>query len=141
MDGSLLSSPALAPRGPHSNWDTPARAKIRALAKTGVSQRKISRLCGVPQSTVNRIINGKSSRRSRKGKEYKPTLISKREIRRVIRFISNSWEGRRATYPQIKTACHLNASTTTVRRVLKKAGYRRCIACPRPFINAAAAKK
>jgi hypothetical protein len=29
----------------------------------------------------------------------------------------------------------------TIRRALKKAGYRRCIACPRPFINAKAAKK
>lgn len=141
MDGSILSSPPLALRGPNSNWDTPTRAKIRALAYTGLSQRKISKLCSIPQSTVNRIINAKSSRQSRKGKQYKPTLISKREIRRVIRYISSNWQGRRATYPQIKTACHINASTSTIRRALKRAGYRRCIACPRPFINIAAAKK
>ena len=125
----------------NSNWDTPARAKVRVLAQTGLSQCKISQLCGIPQSTVNRIIKGKSSRRSRKGNNYKPTLITKREIRCVIRYISNSWEGRRATYPQIKATCHIGASSTIIRRALKRAGYRPCIACPRPFINAKAAKK
>ena len=141
MDKSLLSSPVQASHSSNSNWDTPSRAKIRVLAKTGHSQREISRLCNVPQSTVNRIIKGKSSRRSRKGKTYKPTLISKREIRRIIRYISRSWEGRRVTYAQIRSTCHITASTSTIQRALKRAGYRRCIACPRPFINAKAAKK
>jgi transposase len=141
MDKSLLSSPVLASRNPNSNWDTPSRAKIRVLAQTGLSQRKISQLCNVPQSTVNRIIKGKSSRRSRKGKTYKPVLITKREIQRIIQYISRSWEGRRATYAQIKSTCHITASTSTIQRALKRAGYRRCIACPRPFISALAAKK
>jgi transposase len=141
MDGSLLLSPALALRAPKSNWDTPTRAKIRVLAQEGLSQREIGRKFGIAQATVNRIVNSKSSRRTRKGKVYKPTLISKREVRCIIRYISNSWEGRRVTYPQIKIACHIDASATTIRRALKRAGYQRCIACPRPFINAKAVKK
>lgn len=141
MDKSVLSSPCLTSRHSNSNWDTPSRAKIRALAQTGLAQHKISRLCNVPQSTVNRIIKSKSSRRTRKGKAYKPCLISTWEIRRIIRYISRSWEGRRATYAQIKVACNIQASTSTIQRALKKAGYMRCIECPRPFISKQAAKK
>ena len=44
MIETLLSSPALAIRGPNSNWDNPTRAETRVLAKTGISQREIARL-------------------------------------------------------------------------------------------------
>jgi len=37
--------------------------------------------------------------------------------------------------------CKVEASESTIRRALKRAGYRRCVACPRPFINARQAKQ
>jgi hypothetical protein len=45
------------------------------------------------------------------------------------------------TFEQVKRALNIQASARTIRRELRKAGYRRCIACPRPFILRAQAKK
>jgi hypothetical protein len=45
------------------------------------------------------------------------------------------------TFEQVRRALNIPASARTIRRELRKAGYRRCIACPRPFISRAQAKK
>ena len=135
MNDSVLSSPPATLRAPKSNWDTPTRAKVRLLYKLGNGYDAIRNQTGMPKSTIRNIIKSHSSRRTRKGKSYKRKLISTRELRRVLRYIAQSWETRRASYARLKAECHINASTTTLRRALRAAGYRRCVACPRPFIS------
>ena len=141
MDSTLLSSSPVANHAPRENWHTPTHAKVRVLRKQGHSYTQISNATGLARSTIQGIIKAKSSRRSRKGKDYKPKLITPRELRRIIRFVVTNWTSRRASYSQIKAALRLTASTTTIKRALRAAGYRRCVACPRPFINANQAKR
>jgi uncharacterized protein YerC len=130
----LLSSPAIN-HAPNQNWETPVRAKVRLLRKSGDSYGKIATKTGLSRSTIQGIIKAPSSRRTRKGKEYKPKLLKTRDLRRILRWVTACWSNRRASYSQIKASLQLDASTTTIRRALRVAGYRRCVACPRPFIN------
>src|SRR2546430_550805 len=90
---------------------------------------------------IRRILNQESSRRGRKGKVYKPHLMSTRDIRHCISHISKDWSTRRLSFAQVKAQLGVQASVRTIRRELRRAGYRRCIACPRPYISRNQAKK
>ncbi|PQE18871.1 hypothetical protein CJF30_00011375 [Rutstroemia sp. NJR-2017a BBW] len=68
-------------------------------------------------------------------------MISAKEVRGIIRELSRSWHGRRMTYEWVRAVLGVEASVRTIRRELHKLGYRRCVACPRPFINRIQAKK
>jgi Transposase len=67
--------------------------------------------------------------------------MSVREIRRCIRHISRDWSTRRMSFERVKAQLGVKASARTIRRELRRAGYRRCIACPRPYISRKQAKK
>jgi hypothetical protein len=67
--------------------------------------------------------------------------MSVREIRQCIRHILRDWSTRRLTFEQVRTQLGIEASTRTIRRELRRAGYRRYIACPRPYISRKQAKK
>jgi IS30 family transposase len=130
----LLLSPAVK-HEPGQKWDTRSRAKVRLLRKCGHSYGEISKQTGLTRSTIQSIVKAKSSRRSRKGKQYRPKLLSTRDIWRLLRYVTACWDNRPALYSQLKAALRLDASTTTIRRILRAHGYRRCVACPQPFIN------
>jgi hypothetical protein len=67
--------------------------------------------------------------------------MSIRLVRQCIRTISKNWATRRMSFDQVKAQLNLPMSARTIRRELHRAGYRRCIACPRPFISRAQAKR
>lgn len=136
MDINILSSPAKA-HTKGQEWDTPTRAKVRALRAAGKSYKEIKDAIGgrLQRSTIQRIIKAPSSKRSRKGKQYKPKKLTLRDIRQIRRYVEASWDHRCASWARIKADLNLNTFTTCIRRTLKTLGYHRCIACPRPFIN------
>ena len=134
----LLSS---SPHEPGKNWHTPKRARVRQARADGKSWRQIHQELGVPKGIAQRICKSNSDRRTRKGKQYQKKLLNIRHLRRIIRFIAQSHSTRRMTFEQVKKALNLPASARTIRRELRKIGYRRCIACPKPFISRAQAKK
>jgi hypothetical protein len=139
MNDIILSSPCIPKE--NDEWPTPARAIIRGMSRLGFSQRDIVRRTGAKRQTIRDILHQEHCRRSRKGKVYKPHLMSIREIRRCIRHIASSWSTRRLTFEQVHTQLGIQASARTIRRELYRAGYRRCIACPRPYISRKQAKK
>ena len=141
MESTLLSSPTVAAHAPKENWDTPTQAKVRMLHKQGKGYKAICKETKLAKSTIRNIIKSRSTRRTRQGKTYKKKLLSARDLRRVLRYVSASWDNRRASYARIRAECNIQASTTTLQRALKAAGYRRCIACPRPFISRKQARK
>ena len=67
--------------------------------------------------------------------------MTTREVRQIIRHISRDWSTRRLTFHQVKAQLGIRASVRTIRRELRRAGYRRCISCPRPYISRKQAKK
>jgi transposase len=138
VDDLIFSSPPQKDKG---EWPTPIRLTIRNLSRQGKSQREIVSDTSIPRRTVRRILKQEHSRRDRRRKAPKPHLMSIREIRRCIRHISNDWSTRRLTFEQVRTQLGIQASARTIRRELRRAGYRRCIACPRPYISRKQAKK
>jgi len=126
---------------PNGEWKTPARSTVRSLWRDGYSVPEIIKKTGLPRTNIRRWIHAETSRTTRKGKATKPRLMSRRQIRQIIRYIAKNWSTRRLSFEQVKAHLNIPASTRTIRRELRKAGYRRCIACPRPFISRIQAKK
>ena len=135
-----ILSPSLVHKS-GQNWPTPKRARVRQARANGKSWKQIFKDLGVPKSTAQRICKAKSSRTTRKGKQYQKRRLIIRWIRQIIRVISQNWSSRRMTFEQVRRALNIPASAHTIRRELHRAGYRRCVACPRPFISRAQAKK
>jgi len=134
----ILSSPLQKDKG---EWPTPTRAIIRSLQRQGKSQREIVSETTVPRRTVRRILKQEHSRRVRGKKQPKLHLMSIRDIRQCIRTIAKNWSSRRMSFADLKAQLNLVPSVRTIHRELRRAGYRRCIACPRPYISRIQAKK
>jgi len=121
---------------PFGEWKTPKRAEIRALGRIkGLSIRRIAEVTGVPRSSVCRIINFAGPRRARATRNGRRHIISERQLRRLIRRLRTNWRTRCLPLVPLAKECDIKASKSTIQRVLAKAGYHRCVACPRPFIN------
>jgi Transposase len=139
MNDIILSSPCILKE--NEEWPTPARAIIHGMNQLGYLQRDIVQKTSAKRRTIKDILHQEHCWRSRKGKVYKPHLMSVREIRRCIRHIAKDWSTRRLSFEQVKAQLGVKASVRTIRRELRRAGYQRCIACPRPYISRKQAKK
>ena len=134
----LSSPPRKRERG---EFHTPARVRIRTYSAASLSQSQIKRKMfqdhgiKVSQPTISRIIQSEKSRRDQSGRTGRPHKLTGRTARYIARLCREGWNGRRMTYKCLAKALVLNVSHRTIARALKLIGYRRCIACRRPFIN------
>jgi len=62
-------------------------------------------------------------------------------MKRIFQLVSESWTNRIKSWGQIKHELRLEASITTIPRVIKEHGNRRYVVCRRPFISKEQAKK
>ncbi len=129
------------PHNDGENYNTPKRARVRQMRRDGFSWSSITQSLGVKKSTAQDICKAPSSRTTRKGKPYQKPLLSPRTVRQIIRYIATCYSTRRLTFEEVRRRLGIQASVRTIRRALRRHGYRRCIACPRPFISRAAARK
>lgn len=140
-----MSSPCRA--GTRGEFHTPTRTRIRAYDAAGLSQTEIKRAIfknhsiTIHQSTILRQLARGRNRRNQSTRIGRPRIISDRSVRYLARVATRGWGLRQITYKEIATSIGLNVSKYIVQRALKKLGYRRCVACSRPFINATQAKK
>jgi hypothetical protein len=141
MDDSILSSPVLRDHKSGDMWSTPVRATVRAMKRDGKGYGAIFAKTSVPKSTVRRICKSESLRTTRKEKVFKPKLLKEADIKRIYRFVSKSWTNRCKPWGRVKAELNLKASITTIRKTMKRHGYRRCVACRRPFISEKQAKR
>src|SRR6266702_7837281 len=133
-----MSSPARGP-APKSHFKTPTRVRVRLYSNAGLSQPQIVKKMNtehgvlISQSTVSRIIASKRNRRYKApGRNYK---LSERAVRYVTRLIRQGWFGRRMTYQRLIKQLDLKVSRWTLGRSLRYYGWKRCVACRRPFIS------
>ena len=75
MDTSILSSSPLRKYKTGDNWKTPERAVIRGIRRSGDSWGEIKKRTGLSKSSIRSICAAPTSRRTRKGKQYKKKLI------------------------------------------------------------------
>jgi hypothetical protein len=134
-DQNLLSPGVLKSHNPNENWKIPVRATVRTLRQEGASYGQIKAKTSLTRSTIQYIVKAHTSRTTRKGKANKSTVFKEADVKRIFRFVSESWTNRTKSWGRIKAELRLDASIITIRRVMKKHGYRRCVACRRPFIS------
>lgn len=119
-------------------WKTPDRRLVRHLRRQGKTYGEITKETGVERSNAYKIVHAPSSKRKRKGVSTKGSKMKKALVLRIIKWVGASWDNRRQSWMGIRRAfwreLH-DVSKTTIRRTLRLYGYRRCIACRRPFIN------
>src|SRR5579859_3778520 len=100
MENPLWSSP---PReGEHGKWKTPPHKTIHVMVLQGKSDHEIFHETGIPRSTVQRIQKQESSQRLHKKRPNRPRMISAREIRHVIRFISRDYTSCRLPFKHVR---------------------------------------
>jgi hypothetical protein len=119
MEESIILSSLAADHKPKENWKTPVRFIVRSLRRQGKSYGYIRKVTGLERSTIQGIVKAASSRTTRKGKATKPKALKQADIKRIFRFISESWTNRTKSWARIKAKLHLEASTITIRRVMK----------------------
>jgi uncharacterized protein YerC len=142
METPLCLSPsAITEHKPKEMWKTPVRSSVRTLRRQGKSYNQIVAETGLKRSTIQDIVKGVSSRTTRKGKATKRPVFKQADIKRVFRFVSESWANRTKSWASIKAELHLEASITTIRRVMREHGYCRCVVCRRLFISKKQAAK
>ena len=135
----MNSSPARGGEA-HQGWfKEKTRVRVRAYDEAGLTQREIvkklqeERGISVNQSTISRWIKTKQNRATKPS--GRPSMLIERTVRYVTRLVRQGWVGRRMTFARIVKQLQLKVSRWTLGRALQKLGYRRCIACRRPFTN------
>jgi len=122
--------------GDFGEWKTPTRVRVLdAHTDQHLSNRQISKLTGVPRSTVGDIIRSGNPRRVGSGRKGAKHKVTERIARRLIRLLRTNWRTRCLPFKQLLIEANIDLSPSTARRALAKRGYRRCVACPRPFIT------
>ena len=135
-DSSIILSPGiLRSYNPNENWKTPVRATVRTLRREGASYGYIVKKTGLSRSTIQYIVKAHTSRTTRKGKANKWRILKEADVKRIFWFVSESWTNRTKSWARVKAELRLEASVITIRRHMKAHGYRRYVACKRPFIS------
>jgi transposase len=121
-------------RRPH--WNTPKRQRILTLHNDShLTISEISKLTDVPRTSVRRIINSGSARTHENARSGRSSKLDARDVRRLVRAVTSSADGRRASYMKLAEELEIQASETIIRRVLRKAGFRRCVVCSKSLIS------
>jgi hypothetical protein len=135
MEDSILSSPILQDHRAGEMWPTPIRSSVRLMKRDGQGYKAIRTKTGIPLSTIKRIYKSETSRTTLKSKATKPSLLKQADIKRIFCFVSESWTNRCKSWGRVRAELKLTAKVDTIRKTMKKHGYRRCVACRRPFIS------
>lgn len=109
------------------------RVKIQTLRhEAGWSYPHIGIRMGILTSTVYDVANTPATPRKPQGRH---AMIDEEKLARPVGFITSSSDGRRMSYKQLGQHCRINANDCTIQRALSSAGYHRCIAVRKPFLN------
>lgn len=122
-----------------AEWLTPRRARVQSLFIDGqMRKRAIAKKLQMPRSTVQDILNSSTTRRGGKARSGRPPKLSHKDVDNVLAFLGKSFSRRILPWNEIIKECNLDVSDNTLRRALAKRGYRKCVACPKPFISESA---
>ena len=96
---------------------------------------QIFRATGVPTPTVRRWSKSGEPRHDAHPRSGRPVKLNPRDVRHLVRAVTSSKDGRQASYMKIAKDLGIQASMSTIRKALRKAGFRRCVACPKPLVS------
>ena len=129
-------APSTPPHKPNTEWNTPVRERVIVLSHDmALRPRAIKELTGVPTPTIQRILRTNQPRHDTKPRSGRPPKISARDLRSLVRAITSGPDGRRAPYRIIALQLGIITSESTLRRYLRKVGFKQCISCKKPLVS------
>ena len=131
-------APSTPPHQTNTEWNTPKRQEVLDLSHhMHLRPREIKEETDVPTPTIRRILHSNQPRHDKNPRTGRPPGISPRDLRALVRAIISGSDGRRAPYTVIAKELGIVASESTLRKYLRQAGIRRCIACKKPLVSKA----
>jgi hypothetical protein len=119
-----------------SHWDTFKRQRILTLHNDShLTISKISKLTDVSRTNVRRIINSDSTCTHENSRSKRSSKLNVKDVRRFVRAVINSADERKASYMKLIEKLEIQALKTIIRRVLRKANFRRCVICLKSLIS------
>lgn len=110
------------------------RVQIKTLRDiAGMSYNNIKEAVSQPRSTI-RLVCGMPATPS-KNRGGPKRILDTPAKDRLVTFVESSAEGRRMTFGELASHQGLMCSASTIARYLKKAGFRRCLAIPKPWLT------
>ncbi|POR37246.1 Uncharacterized protein TPAR_02558 [Tolypocladium paradoxum] len=118
--------------GRRSDSTRDQRRDVQLMQSLGISQSAIATRTGLTLSQVQYAASHPASPKKRSGR--RPTL-TEAQVEDLIEFITASKEGRRMPYCKLPQALGFAVGEYCIRHTLRKLGYRRCVAWPKPPIS------
>ena len=87
-----------------------------------LSYSEIHNRTGVPRITIRRIVSSAQPRHDINPRPGRPQKLTGRDVRRLVRAVTSSKDRRKALYLKLAKEFGIQASETTIRRILRKAG-------------------
>lgn len=108
------------------------RVEIKTLRRhTSMSYTEIREALNLPRSTVSTVCNEPKTPEKRT-KHPEIRLVDTPAKERLIAFVESSADARRMIWSELIQHQGLNCSSRTLQRYLHDAGFRRCLAVPKP---------
>ena len=120
----------------NTEWNTPQRQHVLDLHLVNhMRPCEIKRMTGMPTPTVRRVLRSNEPRSKSNPRPGRPEKLTPREIRSLIRAVIKSADGRTSSYMILTKKLGIQASEDVIRKTLCRAGFRRCITCPKSLIS------
>lgn len=115
-------------------WDTPTRVRVKTLREIGMPRKDILEQTNVPIRT-QRLWRNQGYRRSGADRPGARKILSRRDLRTMIRHLTKSYKTRQSTWQQLATQYGNECHADTVKNALNNLGYHKCKACQMTFLS------
>jgi len=121
-----------------------AKENIISLIENGLRQAEVARLLNVHRSTIGRVVQRfrQSKTVENKKRTGRPPCLTQRNLHALSRIVKRK---RIATVPEIteefRLSTSVEASEITIKRVLRRLGYRKCVAVKQMVVREVNKKK
>lgn len=112
--------------------------KIRVLMRyTDLSKNEIFRKTGTSSRTGRRMLSSsREKKRDGPGRTGRPRLVPKDTVQKMIEALTDPKNKRPAEWHDLVKEYGLEAHKHTVQRAMEKSGYKKCLACSKPYLTA-----
>ncbi|EGP82577.1 uncharacterized protein MYCGRDRAFT_51173 [Zymoseptoria tritici IPO323] len=135
--GRVPSTPRRRDGGIRKEHPTPKRSQAIILHQIAVPRHEIFDLTDIPRRTQQYQKSKGLSERRMKTRRGAQRAISTRTLRKIIAWVSESFEHRTVKWQELKDHFHLGCNERTLRNTMHAAGYHKCKACQKSYLRAA----
>ncbi|KAI4208928.1 MAG: hypothetical protein LQ349_009594, partial [Xanthoria aureola] len=129
------STPAKIERHiPQKHLTTPQKSKVKTLKRQGFSATEIWKETGVKKRQQNQV-NASISLRTTPRKRHRRGKINDDTIQKIIKALEGHYNRRTWSWEELRKHFRLDCTEATVKKTINNAGYHKCRACQKSWIN------